>query len=90
MRSRRWRSIQSGLPASAHGSPKLVQLAFLAEVDGMRSNTPSGGPVGAAPWPRSGSVPYPSGPYGFRLEKVLGHVSWVVLPHSGGSEHQRS
>ncbi len=35
MRSRRWRSIQSGLPESANGSPKLVKHASLVEVDGM-------------------------------------------------------
>ena len=39
MRSRRWRSIQSGLPESAHGSPELVKHASLVEVDGMSRNT---------------------------------------------------
>ena len=38
MRSRQWRSIQSGLPESAQGSPKLVKHTLLAEVDGMSSN----------------------------------------------------
>ncbi len=38
MRSRRWRSIQSGLPKSAHDSPELVKHASLVEVDGMSSN----------------------------------------------------
>ncbi len=39
MRSRRWRSIQSGLLESAHGSPELVKHALLVEVDGMSRNT---------------------------------------------------
>ena len=39
MRSRRWCSIQSGLPESAHGSPELVKHASLVEVDGMSRNT---------------------------------------------------
>ena len=39
MRSRRWRSIQSGLPESAHGSPELVKHASLVEVDGMSRNS---------------------------------------------------
>ncbi len=39
MRSRRWRSIQSGLPESAHGSPELVKHASLVEVEGMGRNT---------------------------------------------------
>ncbi len=39
MRSRRWRSIQSGLPESAHGSPELVKHASLVEVDGMSHNS---------------------------------------------------
>ena len=38
MRSRRWRSIQSGLPESAHDSPELVKHASLVEVDGMSRN----------------------------------------------------
>ncbi len=38
MRSRRWRSIQSGLPESAYGSPKLVKHALFVEVDGMSRN----------------------------------------------------
>ncbi len=38
MRSPRWRSIQSGLPESAHGSPELVKHASLVEVDGMSRN----------------------------------------------------
>jgi hypothetical protein len=38
MRSRRWRSIQWGLPESAHGSPELVKHASLVEVDGMSRN----------------------------------------------------
>jgi hypothetical protein len=39
MRSRRWRSFQSGLPESAHGSPELVKHASLVEVGGMSRNT---------------------------------------------------
>ena len=39
MRSRRWHSIQSGLPESAHGSPEQVKHALLVEVDGMSRNT---------------------------------------------------
>ena len=31
MRSHRWRSVQSGLPESAHGSPELVKHALLVE-----------------------------------------------------------
>jgi hypothetical protein len=42
MGSRRWRSIQSGIPESAHGSPELVKHALLVEVDGMSCNTPNG------------------------------------------------
>ena len=38
MRSRRWRSIQSGLPESAHGSPELVKHASPVEVDDMSRN----------------------------------------------------
>ena len=38
MHSHRWRSIQSGLPESAHGSPELVKHAQLIEVDGMSCN----------------------------------------------------
>ena len=41
MRSHRWRSIQSGLPESAHGSPELVKHALLVEVDGMSRNSSS-------------------------------------------------
>jgi hypothetical protein len=40
--SRRWRSIQSGLPESAHESPELVKHASLVEVDGMSRNTIQG------------------------------------------------
>jgi hypothetical protein len=42
MHSRRWRSIQSGLPESAHGSPELVKHALLrvVKVDGTSRNTP--------------------------------------------------
>ncbi len=40
--SRRWCNIQSGLPESAHGSPKLVKHALLVKVDGMSRNTPPG------------------------------------------------
>jgi hypothetical protein len=54
MRSHRWRSVQSGLPESAHGCPELVKHALLVEANGMCRNTPPGGLVGAAPWPRSG------------------------------------
>jgi hypothetical protein len=39
MRSRRWRSIQSGLPESAHGSPELVKDPLFVEVDGMSRST---------------------------------------------------
>jgi hypothetical protein len=53
MCSRRWRSIQLGLPES-HGSPELVKHASLVEVDGMSRNTPLGGLVGAAPLQSSG------------------------------------
>ncbi len=49
MRNRRWHSIQSGLPESAHGSPELVKHASLVEVDSMSCNTPLGLLVGAAP-----------------------------------------
>ena len=38
MRSHRWRSVQSGLPESAHGCPKLVKHALLVEADGMSRN----------------------------------------------------
>ena len=38
MRSHLWRSVQSGLPESAHGSPELVKHTLLVEVDGMSSN----------------------------------------------------
>ncbi len=67
MRSRRWRSIQSGLPVSAHGSPELVEHALLVDVDGMSRNiregagvatgrgetTPTDGPGGARPHSRA-------------------------------------
>ena len=38
MRSHRWRSVQSGLPESAHGCPELVKHALLVEADGMSRN----------------------------------------------------
>jgi hypothetical protein len=38
MRYRRWRSIQSGLPELAHGSPEQVKHALLIEVDGVNCN----------------------------------------------------
>ena len=39
MRSHRWRSVQSGLPESAHGCPELVKHALLVEANGMCRNT---------------------------------------------------
>ena len=63
MRSRRWRSIQSGLPESAHGSPELVKHALLIEVDGMSRNTR--GPCRLDParrMTRPGTRPDPAGP----------------------------
>jgi hypothetical protein len=39
MRCHQWRSIQQGLPKSAHGSSELVKQALLVEVDGMSRNT---------------------------------------------------
>ena len=42
MRSHRWRSVQSGLPESAHGCPELVKHAFLVEANGMCRNRPLG------------------------------------------------
>ena len=38
MRSHRWRSIQLGLPESAHGCPELVKHALLVEANGMCRN----------------------------------------------------
>ena len=38
MRSHRWRSVQSGLPESAHGCPELVKHALLVEANGMCRN----------------------------------------------------
>ena len=39
MHSHLWRSIQSGLPESAHGSPELVKHALLVEANGVCRNT---------------------------------------------------
>ena len=38
MRSHRWRSVQSGLPESAHGCPELVKHALFVEANGMCRN----------------------------------------------------
>ena len=42
MRSHRWRSVQSGLPESAHGCPELVKHALLVEANGMCRNRRDG------------------------------------------------
>ncbi len=59
MRSRLWRSIQSGLPESAHDSPELVKHASLVEVDGMSRNSDYGHDGAAGVW---ATPPHPPGP----------------------------
>ncbi len=57
MRSRRRRSIQSGLPESAHGSPELVKHALLVEVDGMSRKSKWSGSESRASDRRVGPLP---------------------------------
>ena len=66
MRSRLWRSIQSGLPESAHGSPELVKHASLVEVDGMSRNI-----VTTKEWPMLNLNSFAPEPYGWACLKRM-------------------
>ena len=89
MRSHRWRSIQSGLPESAHGSPELVKHALLVEADGMSCNTPPGGQLalksGQLHGRAAGSSLPPPDPMGPAWRENLDLVSWRMVLRAEGS-----
>ena len=81
MRSHRWRSVQSGLPESAHGSPELLKHALLVEVDGMSRNraAPTSPPEWVFRHKRRMELDGPSG----RITGRLGY-SWSTTAYAIG------
>ncbi len=65
---------QVGPSGTAHGSSELVKAHTPRRDRPSCRNTPPGGHVGAAPWSRSGTVLFPSGPDRSRSEKFLSLV----------------